>query len=497
MVRRRPSSFSTTLSLILTLAASGCGSQFDNETPDPPDGTEPVGLQLVASGLSFPLYLTAPEGDARLFVVEKGGTIRIVKDGSLLPIPFLDISSQVSTGREQGLLGLAFHPQYPTNGRFVVHYTDPAGDTRVSGFRVSPDPDVADAASEVAILAEDQPFSNHNGGQVLFGPDGYLYIMLGDGGSADDPGGRGQSLADLLGSILRVEPLEGGGYAVPADNPFVSTAGARPEIWSYGLRNPWRIAFDAATGDLYIADVGQSRWEEVDVSPSADGAGRGLNFGWSVMEGPDCFLPSNCDTLGKNLRAPIAHYDHGVGSAVISGAVYRGTRLPELQGLFVYGDFRGGLWSVYYDGVNPPIVSDLVPNAPNIIAIGIGNPTKSDMYFSLLNGSIMRLARVVATDAETPAAAGSRLLGNFPNPFNPSTTIRYRMHVAGSVQVDIVTVGGERVRRLDDGRREAGAHAIPWRGETDTGGRAASGVYFYRLIVDGTVVDAARMVLVQ
>ena len=340
MVSGRPTCFSTALSLILALAASGCGSQFDNETPDPPDGTEPVALQQVASGLIFPLYLTAPDGDSRLFIVEKGGTIRIVKEGSLLPAPFLDISAQVSTGGEQGLLGLAFHPQYAANGRFVVHYTDLAGDTQVSEFRVSPDPDLADAASEVSILAEDQPFPNHNGGQVLFGPDGYLYIMLGDGGSANDPDGRGQSLADLLGSILRVEPLEGGGYAVPPDNPFVSTAGARPEIWSYGLRNPWRVAFDSATGDLYIADVGQQEWEEVNVSPSADGAGRGRNFGWRIMEGPACVGIHPCDQ--GSLELPVLSYNHSDGCSITGGLVYRGAAIPALQGHYFYSDFCSG-----------------------------------------------------------------------------------------------------------------------------------------------------------
>ena len=339
MVSRRPPIFSAALSLFLLLAASACGSQFENETPDPPDGTEPVALQPVASGLVFPLYLTAPAGDTRLFIVEKGGRIRIVKDGVLLADPFLDISGQVSTGSEQGLLGLAFHPQYASNGRFIVNYTDVAGDTRVSGFMVSPDPDSADAASEVTILAEDQPYPNHNGGQVLFGPDGYLYIMLGDGGSADDPGGRGQSLADLLGSILRVEPLDVGGYAVPPDNPFVVTTGARPEIWSYGLRNPWRVAFDPATGDLYIADVGQRRWEEVDVSTSADGAGRGLNFGWSIMEGPEC-RGASCEQ--DALELPVVSYNHSDGCSITGGFVYRGAAIPALQGHYFYSDYCRG-----------------------------------------------------------------------------------------------------------------------------------------------------------
>jgi hypothetical protein len=390
MVPRRPSSFSATLSLILALAASGCGSQFDNETPDPPDGTEPVALQLVASGLVFPLHLTAPDGDTRLFIVEKGGTIRIVKDGSLLPSPFLDISGQVSTGREQGLLGLAFHPQYATNGRFIVHYTDLAGDTRVSGFRVSPDPDAADAASEVSILAEDQPFSNHNGGQVLFGPDGYLYIMLGDGGSADDPGGRGQSLADLLGSILRVEPLEGGGYAVPLDNPFASTAGARPEIWSYGLRNPWRVAFDPATGDLYIADVGQTRWEEVDVSPSADGAGRGLNFGWSVMEGPECFRDSSCDQDAFEL--PVLSYDHGDGCSITGGFVYRGAAIPALQGHYFYSDYcRGWVRSFRFEDGSAADQFQWPALAPGGGVPSFGLDATGELYVMSTDGAVFKI----------------------------------------------------------------------------------------------------------
>jgi glucose/arabinose dehydrogenase len=390
MVPRRPSSFSTTLSLILALAASGCGSQFDNETPDPPSGTEPVALQLVASGLSFPLYLTAPDDDARLFIVEKGGTIRIVKAGSLLPSPFLDISGQVSTGREQGLLGLAFHPQYATNGRFIVHYTDPAGDTRVSGFRVSPDPDVVDPASEVPILAEDQPFANHNGGQVLFGPDGYLYIMLGDGGSSDDPGGRGQSLADLLGSILRVEPLDGGGYAVPPDNPFVSTAGARPEIWSYGLRNPWRADFDPATGDLYIADVGQSQWEEVDVSPSAAGAGRGLNFGWSVMEGPECRGGSSCDQDAFEL--PVLSYNHDDGCSITGGFVYRGAAIPALQGHYFYSDYcRGWVRSLRFEDGSAADQFQWPALAPGGGVPSFGRDAAGELYVMSTDGAVFKI----------------------------------------------------------------------------------------------------------
>ncbi len=390
MVARRRFLLPRTLSLILAVAASGCGSQFDNETPDPPEGTEPVALEEVASGLIFPLYLTAPDGDPRLFIVEKGGTIRIVKDDALLPNPFLDISGQVSTGGEQGLLGLAFHPQYATNGRFVVHYTDAAGDTRVSGFRVSGDPDVADAASEVSILDADQPFPNHNGGQVLFGPDGHLYIMLGDGGSADDPDGRGQSLVDLLGSILRIDPLDGGGYTVPSDNPFVSTAGARPEIWSYGLRNPWRIAFDPASDDLYIADVGQGRWEEVNVSTSAAGGGRGLNFGWNIMEGPECFEDASCDQGG--LELPVLSYGHGDGCSITGGFVYRGAAIPALQGHYFYSDYcQGWVRSFRFENGSAVDQFQWPTLAPGGNVPSFGRDAAGELYVMSVGGVVFKI----------------------------------------------------------------------------------------------------------
>ena len=336
----RKSRLHLTLSLICAaFASSSCGSEFMNETP-PPDSPLPVALQEVASGLAFPLYLTAPPGDPRLFIVEKGGGIRIVKDGALLAAPFLDLSAQLSTGREQGLLGLAFPPDYATTGRFFVHYTDPAGDTRVSSFQVSADPDVADPATESVVLAVGQPFDNHNGGQIVFGPDGYLYIGLGDGGGANDPSGTGQSFGDLLGAILRIDPRGGTPYVVPADNPFVGVEGASPEVWSYGLRNPWRFGFDRANGDLYIGDVGQGQWEEVDYSSAVDGAGRGLNYGWSVMEGAHCLSGDSCDQTG--LVLPVLEYGHGSGCSVSGGYVYRGAAIPAMQGHYFYADFCSG-----------------------------------------------------------------------------------------------------------------------------------------------------------
>jgi hypothetical protein len=266
----------------------------------------------MAIGLESPLFLTSPPGDLnRQFVVEKTGKIRIIRNEALVPTPFLDLSAKVSNGSEQGLLGLAFHPQYAANGLFVVNYTNTSGDTRVSLFRTSADPDRADAASEQVMLAVDQPFSNHNGGMVAFGPDGKLYIGMGDGGSGGDPQNNGQSRGTLLGKLLRLEVSATGQVSVPADNPFVGQSGIRPEIWSWGLRNPWRFSFDRSTGDLYIGDVGQNAREEINVSTDVAQFGRGRNYGWNIMEGMACFGGSSCDRNGLTL--PVLDYGHGEG----------------------------------------------------------------------------------------------------------------------------------------------------------------------------------------
>ena len=304
----------------------------------PPGGPPVLRLEEVATGLNFPLYLTSPPGDNRLFIVQKGGAIRIVKDGSVLSTPFLDLTPKVmSDGGELGLLGLVFPPDYASSGRFIVHYIDLAGNTRVSSFRVSADPDRADPSTESVIFAAEQPGVAHKGGQLLFGPDGMLYIGLGDG--ADNDQGRGQSIADPLGSILRID-VSSSPYTVPPDNPLVGTAGARPEIWSFGLRNPWRFSFDRGTGDLYVGDVGEGHWEEVDYASAADGAGKGVNYGWSVMEGRHCVRQQQCDQSGLTL--PVLEYDHSVGCAVISGYVYRGAAIPSLQGTYFYSDYCTG-----------------------------------------------------------------------------------------------------------------------------------------------------------
>jgi glucose/arabinose dehydrogenase len=379
----------STLSLLLTLAASSCSSQFESETTAPPEGTVPVALEQIAEGLAFPLYLTAPPGDPRLFVVEKDGAIRIIKDGVLLTTPFLDLHAQVSTGSEQGLLGLAFDPGYPTTGRFVVHYTDLAGDTRLSTFRVSPDPDRGDPASERVVLTADQPFANHNGGQIAFGPDGYLYLGLGDGGSGGDPNGTGQRLDDLLGSILRLS-LAPDGYTVPPDNPFVGVSGARGEVWSYGLRNPWRFSFDRLTGDLYVGDVGQNRLEEIDVAPASGGGGRGVNYGWNVMEGAGCYAASSCDTIG--LTPPVLQYDHGQGCSVTGGYVYRGAAIPALQGQYFYADYCSGFVRSFrlVDGT-PADQASWPALRPGGAIPSFGEDAAGELYILAADGRVLKI----------------------------------------------------------------------------------------------------------
>lgn len=305
----------------------------------PPAAPSGYAAERVAQGLSNPVDLTAAPGDtSRIFIVEKTGTIRILKGGQLLSRPFLDIRGEVSDGSEQGLLGLAFHPQYATNGKFYVDYTDRAGDTRVLEYLVSSDPDSASATTR-DILFVDQPYVNHNGGQIAFGTDGYLYIALGDGGSGGDPQGNGQNLNVLLGKILRIDVNSGTPYAIPASNPFQGQAGRRGEVWSYGLRNPWRFCFDAANGDMYIGDVGQGLWEELDYEPAGQG---GRNYGWKRMEGKHCYPPNSaCNQTGLTL--PVVEYDHQAGCSVTGGYVYRGNLHPELQGTYFYGDYCTGL----------------------------------------------------------------------------------------------------------------------------------------------------------
>jgi glucose/arabinose dehydrogenase len=321
--------------------APAAGTASVTSLPDPSG----YSWQVVVSGLQRPLDLQSPrDGSGRLFVVEQPGLIRVLQDNQLLPEPFLDIRDRVgSGGSEQGLLGLAFHPQVAQNGFFFLNYTDRSGDTVIARYSISPgNPNQADPGSERILLQVDQPYANHNGGQVAFGPDGYLYIALGDGGSGGDPQGNGQSTNTLLGKLLRIDVDNGERYAIPADNPFV-TQGGLPEIWAYGLRNPWRFSFDRATGDVYIADVGQNAWEEINFWPA--GAAAGANFGWDIREGAHPFEGNA--PAGVELVDPVAEYPHPTGCSVTGGYVYRGQALPDMQGVYLYSDFCSGkVWGL-------------------------------------------------------------------------------------------------------------------------------------------------------
>ena len=306
--------------------------------------TEQVG------GLENPTHVThAGDGSGRLFVTEKVGRVRVVREGTLLATTFLSITDRVrSTGSEQGLLSVAFPPDYESKGYFYVDYTDTDGDTVVARYHVTADPDVADPSSEEIVLTQTQPFGNHNGGQLAFGPDGYLYIGMGDGGGGGDPQGNAQDPTTLLGKLLRIDVESGATpYGIPPSNPYTETADFEDEIWALGLRNPWRFSFDRATGDLYIGDVGQAEYEEIDFQPaSSDG---GENYGWNIMEGAHCYPSGPCDQTG--LVLPVAEYEHSLGCSVTGGMVYRGSDSPSLEGIYFYGDYCSGrIWGLLRDG---------------------------------------------------------------------------------------------------------------------------------------------------
>ena len=332
--------------------------------------TPPFDLEVVGEGFDQPLYATAPAGDARLFVVEQSGTIRIVENGTVTDEPFLDVSALVSTGGERGLLGLAFDPDYAANGRFVVNLTDRQGNTQILAYTVSDDPGRADPDSAQTLLSVEQPFGNHNGGWVAFGPDGLLYIGMGDGGSGGDPQGNGQDPDALLGKILTMDIDAGGG----------------PEIFATGVRNPWRNAFDG--DDFYIADVGQREWEEINLISIDD---RGANLGWNRMEGAACFEPAQgCDQSG--LVLPIHVYSHEEGCSITGGYVYRGAAIPELDGVYFFADYCAGtISSLRYDG---GAAKDVTSYADTLGSIGpitsFGLDAANELYLTTQDGRLMK-----------------------------------------------------------------------------------------------------------
>lgn len=365
----------------------------------------PVTLQpVVTTGLASPTAITnAGDGSGRLFITEQAGTVRIWNGTALLPTPFLDIHSLVSCCGEQGLLSVAFHPGYATNGFFYVDYTDVAGNTMIARYRVSGDPNVADPASASILLTILQPYANHNGGQLQFGADGFLYIGMGDGGSGGDPQNHAQNLNDLLGKILRIDVDGGTPYAVPSSNPFVGIPNTRPEVWAYGLRNPWRFSFDRLSHDLYIGDVGQNLWEEIDFQPASSPGGE--NYGWRLMEGFHCYNPgTSCDN--GTLTLPVLEYGHNPSCSVTGGYVYRGSSIPQLYGIYLYADYCSGIvWGATHDCSGAWSTTQLVQSPYNISSFG--EDESGEVYLTHLGGAVYRIAST--PDHLVPAAADMSL----------------------------------------------------------------------------------------
>jgi len=382
----------TAIALIGLLMVFCDSSKTEEEPPPIPGADANIKTSVAFPGLSFsrPVDLQQPADNTnRLFVVEQEGIISVFERNPAVTSKkvFLDITARVDDGgNEEGLLGLAFHPDYKNNGYLFVNYTAANPNrTVVSRFKVSANPDVADPASEFVILAFDQSYSNHNGGQVSFGPDGFLYIAIGDGGSGGDPHNHGQNRATLLGSIVRIDVNttgSGTNYGIPVDNPFKgNTAGYREEIYAYGLRNPWRFSFDAQTGQLWAADVGQNAYEEIDIIE------KGGNYGWKPMEGKHCFV-SNCDQAG--LKLPIWEYPRSEGISVTGGFVYRGALLPSLKGKYIYADYGTmKIWSLDFSDINNPGNTELAVATFSIASFGVD--VDNELYICGFDGKIHKL----------------------------------------------------------------------------------------------------------
>lgn len=371
-----------------------------------------------ATGLDSPVDIKNA-GDERLFVVQQTGSIRVVNgDGSVNGTPFLTLNVNDS-GNEQGLLGVVFHPDYATNGYFYVNYTAGNGSSQISRFTVSNNPDIADASSELSILNVSQPFSNHNGGCLQFGPDGFLYIGLGDGGSGGDPGNRSQNPGTLLGKMLRIDvdnPSNGNNYGIPADNPFVNQNNTRDEIWALGVRNPWKFSFDAQTGELWIADVGQNEIEEIN---KVDGTTGGLNYGWRCYEGNTTFNPSGCPS-DNTLTFPFVDYSHSGNGAfkcsVTGGYVYRGSDFPDMQGLYVFGDFCSDEIATI-DSSGNLLFFDTSPGGLSTFGVDMNN----ELYVAGLGAGI--IYRVINANLSTEEIENESL-SIYPNPATNTVTFR-------------------------------------------------------------------------
>ncbi len=475
-------------------------------------GQSSLQLQVAFSNLSFarPVDLQHPgDGTDRIFVVEQAGVIKVFENNAsaTTAATFLDITGRVNdTGNEEGLLGLAFHPDYKNNGYFYVNYTATSPRrTVIARYRVNAsNPNLADPNSEFILLTFNQPFENHNGGQIAFGPDGYLYIATGDGGSGGDPQGNGQNLQTLLGKILRIDvniTNAGRNYGIPSTNPFAgNTAGNREEIYAYGLRNPWRMSFDPVTKWLWAGDVGQGRREEIDIIEN------GKNYGWNRMEGTLCYPSgSPCDLPG--LTKPIAEYDRTLGASVTGGYVYRSNKVPELAGAYIYADYVSGrIWSLRYDGVNP--ASNVLLLDTNLFIASFGVDKNLELYICAFDGRIYRFRPTASSvDDSGTVPKSAQLVQNYPNPFGndalsratgtPATTIEYTLTQNAPVELRVYNIRGQLVRTLISREQNAGKQIMRWDGRDDAGQTLPSGAYLYRLKIGNEAVATKRLLLVK
>lgn len=431
-----------------------------------------------ANGLNSPVDLQNA-GDDRLFVVEQGGRIKIIDaNGTVRPTPFLNISSQVSTGGEQGLLGLAFHPDYATNGYYYVNYTKTNGDSRISRFSVDPgNPDLTLAGSEFVIIEYSQPFSNHNGGGIAFGQDGYLYISTGDGGSGGDPGNRAQNTTILLGKILRLDidnPGGGSNYGIPPDNPFAGSTVNAEEIWAYGLRNPWRFSFDSLTGDLWIGDVGQSDVEEIDKAESTEA---GLNYGWRCYEGSTPFNTAGCPNPSE-LTFPVAEYSSSSGSgncSVTGGYVYRGTNHPNEYGLYFAADVCSGKVFTVDDQDN---LTDWGSFGGSWVSFGVD--VNNELYIVDIGGKVYQFVGTILGINEVNTSA----LSLIPNPALDQVLVRLENDTISSIF--ITTVQGRDVFTKEYIHTEELRISV-----SDLN----SGMYFVRIVTESDRTITKKLVL--
>ncbi|MEX2189854.1 MAG: PQQ-dependent sugar dehydrogenase [Bacteroidota bacterium] len=448
-------------------------------------GSQPLEPIEAFPNLSFtkPVDLqNAGDGSDRLFIVEQEGIIRVFENSPSTSLSrlFLDVTDSVSTiGSEMGLLGLAFHPDYETNGLFFIYYTaDEPLRSVLSQFTVSADPDSALRSSEVVLLEVPQKYTNHNGGQIAFGNDGFLYVAVGDGGSGGDPDTNAQNLSRLLGKILRIDvdsPENGLPYGIPADNPFVQNGlGYREEIFAYGLRNPWRFSFDPADGKLWCGDVGQSLLEEVNIIQ------KGGNYGWNTMEGTACY-PTSAECSSAGFILPLWEYPRSFGRSITGGHVYRGSSVPSLSGRYVFGDFVSGiLAALTYDGFSPPSV-EVLDTLPEYSLTSFGVDESGELYLCLFSGSILRFPSTPVTSVQTESRPPSTMLDqNYPNPFNASTRLGFTIPIHGEATLTVFDALGKRVLIPFQGPVSPGFHDLVL-----DAGNLPSGVYFLELQVTG------------